>query len=217
MCETFEISERRACRALAPPRSTQRSAPAEDAEERRLVRRMWELVRERPRFGDRRITRLLRREGGTVNPQRVHRLWKQEGLKVPEKQRKKRAIGGVKRKLHRALHTDQVGAWDFLFDRTTSGRSLQWLSIVDEYTRECLTLEVGRHFRSDDVLDVLRDLFVIRGVPQHIRSDNGPEFIAKAIRTWLTNSNVQTLDIPPARRGRTARPNRSTAACAMSS
>lgn len=197
MCRTFAVSERRACRALEQPRSTQRYEPAEDAVERRLVRRMLELVRERPRFGYRRITKLLRREGWIVNFKRVHRLWKQEGLKVPKKQRKKRAIGGVKRRLHRATHKDQVWAWDFIFDRTTSGRSLKWLSIVDEYTRECLTLEVGRRFRSDDVLDVLRDLFVIRGVPQHIRSDNGPEFIAKAIKTWLTNSNVKTLYIPP--------------------
>lgn len=197
MCRTFEVSERRACRALEQSRSTQRYAPAEDAQERRLVRRMLELVRGRPRFGYRRITMLLRQEGWTVNVKRVHRLWKQEGLKVPRKQRKKRAIGGVKRRLHRATHKDHVWAWDFIFDRTTSGRSLKWLSIVDEYTRECLTLEVGRHFRSDDVLDVLRDLFVIRGVPQHIRSDNGPEFIAQAIKTWLTNSNVKTLYIPP--------------------
>jgi transposase InsO family protein len=95
---------------LEQPRSTQRYEPAEDAQERRLVRRMLELVRERPRFGYRRITKLLRREGWTVNPKRVHRLWKREGLKVPKKQRKKRALGGVKRKLHRALHKDHVWA-----------------------------------------------------------------------------------------------------------
>jgi len=194
---TLGVSERQACRAIDQPRSTQRYEPIEDDEERRLVCRMLELVREHPRFGYRRITALLRREGWAVNPKRVHRLWKREGLKVPKKQRKRRAIGGVKRTLHRTTHKDHVWAWDFIFDRTTSGRSLKWLSIVDEYTRECLTLEVGRHFRADDVLDVLRDLFVIRGVPQHIRSDNGPEFIAKAIQTWLTNSNVETLYIPP--------------------
>ena len=194
---TFGVSERRACRALEQPRSTQRYVAAEDADERRLVRRMLELVREHPRFGYRRITALLRREEWNVNPKRVHRLWQQEGLKVPRKQRKRRAIGGVKRSRHSATHKNHVWAWDFIFDRTTSGRSLKWLSIVDEYTRECLTLEVGRHFRFDDVLDVLRDLFVIRSVPQHIRSDNGPEFIAKAIKTWLTNAKVQTLYIPP--------------------
>jgi transposase InsO family protein len=129
-----------------------------------------------------------------VNVKRVHRLWKREGLKVPKKQRKKRPIGGVKRSRHRATHKDHVWAWDFIFDRTTQGRSLKWLSLVDEYTRECLALEVGHHFRADDVL---RDWFVIRGVPQHIRSDNGPEFIAHAIQTWLTNVQVETLYIPP--------------------
>lgn len=197
VCRTLDVSERRACRAIGQPRSTQRYEPIEDDEERRLVRRMLELVRERPRFGYRQITRLLRRAGWTVNVKRVHRLWKREGLKVPRKQRKKRSIGGVKRRRNRATHKDHVWAWDFIFDRTTSGRSLKWLSIVDEYTRECLTLEVGHHFRADDVLDVLRDLFVIRGVPQHIRSDNGPEFIAQAIQRWLKNAQVQTLYIPP--------------------
>jgi len=99
----------------------------------------------------------------------------------------------VKRCLHRATHKDQVWAWGFIFDRTTSGRRLQWLSIVGEYTRECLTLEVGLRFHAADVLNVLGDLFVICGVPQHIRGDNGWEFIAKEIRTWLTNSNVRSV------------------------
>ena len=160
---------------------------------------MLELVRERPRYGYRFITALLKREGWNVNRKRVYRLWRQEGLQVPKKQRKKRrlgtAAGGCTRR--RAEHKDHVWAWDFVFDRTANGRSIKWLSIVDEHTRECLALEVNRRMTSEDVLDVLRDLFVIRGVPKCIRSDNGPEFIAQAIRKFLAAVGVETLYIEP--------------------
>jgi len=193
------VSERRACQVLGQSRSTQRYAPQEDEEEQRLVTRMLELVREHPRYGYRFITVLLRREGWSVNRKRVYRLWRQEGLQVPKKQRKKRrlgtAAGGCVRR--RAEHKDHVWAWDFIFDRTENGRSIKWLSIVDEYTRECLALEVNRRMTSDGVLDVLRDLFVIRGVPQCIRSDNGPEFIARAIGRFLAATGVETLYIEP--------------------
>jgi transposase InsO family protein len=160
---------------------------------------MLELVREHPRYGYRFITALLRREGWKVNRKRVYRLWTQEGLQVPTKQRKKRRLGtsagGCVRR--QAERKDHVWAWDFVFDRTANGRTIKWLSIVDEYTRECVALEVNRSLTSDDVLDVLRDLFVIRGVPQHIRSDNGPEFIAQAIRDFLGAAGVETLYIEP--------------------
>jgi transposase InsO family protein len=171
----------------------------ESEEEQRLLKRMLELVREHPRYGYRFITVLLRREGWLVNRKRVYRLWRQEGLQVPKKQRKKRrvgsAAGGCVR--HRAEHKDHVWAWDFVFDRTENGRTIKWLSIVDEHTRECLALEVNHRMTSDDVLDVLRDLFVIRGVPKCIRSDNGPEFIAHAIRKFLGAAGVETLYIEP--------------------
>ena len=193
------MSQRRACQALGVSRSSQRYQPREDAEEGRLVARMLELVREHPRYGYRFITVLLRREGWKVNRKRVYRLWQQEGLQVPRKQRKKRRLGtsagGCARQ--RAEHKDHVWAWDFVFDRTASGRSIKWLSIVDEYTRECLALEVDRRMTSDDVLDVLNDLFAIRGVPKHIRSDNGPEFIARAIRRFLEGAGVEALYIEP--------------------
>jgi putative transposase len=195
----LKVSERRACQVLGQPRSTQRYAPREDEEERRLVARMLELVREHPRYGYRFITALLKQEGWKVNRKRVYRLWRQEGLQVPKKQRKKRRLGTseggcVRRRAERKNH---VWAWDFVFDCTANGRSLKWLSIIDEYTRECLALEVNRRMTSDDVLDVLRDLFVVRGVPQHIRSDNGPEFIAQAIRGYLGAAGVETLYIEP--------------------
>ncbi len=134
-----------------------------------------------------------------MNRKRVYRLWRVEGLRVPQRQRKRRYLGhganGCVR--HRAEHKDHVWAWDFIHDRTHEGRPLKWLSIVDEYTRECLALEVGRGITADRVIDVLAELFAVRGRPQHIRSDNGPEFIAKAIRSWLTSAAVEALYIKP--------------------
>jgi putative transposase len=193
------VSERRACGAVEQARSSQRYRPRERSGERELAAKMLELVRRHPRFGYRRIWALLRAEGFEVNRKRVHRLWKQQGLKVPQKQHKKRRLGssgnGIVR--HRALHKDHVWAWDFIHDRTEDGRPLKWLSVVDEYTRECLVLEVRRSFKSRDVIDVLQELFVIRAAPMHIRSDNGPEFIARAIGSWLESARVQTLYIEP--------------------
>ena len=197
--ERCKASQRRACQALGVSRSTQRYRPCADDEEQRLVARILELVREHPRYGYRFMTALLRREGWVVNRKRVYRLWQQEGLQVPKKQRKKRRLGtsagGCVRR--RSEHKNHVWAWDFVFDRTAGGRSIKWLSIVDEYTRECVALEVDRNMTADDVLNVLRDLFVIRGVPQHIRSDNGPEFIAHAIRRFLEQAGVEALYIEP--------------------
>ena len=140
------MSERRACRALGQPRATQRYRPRPSEFGRRLVARMLELVREHPRYGYRRIWALLRREGWRVNRKRVYRLWRTEGLKVPRRQRKRRYLGHSANGCahHRAEHKDHVWAWDFIHDRTEEGRPLKWLSIVDEYTRECLALEVGR-------------------------------------------------------------------------
>lgn len=160
---------------------------------------MLRLVKRHPRYGYRRVWALLRSDGFAVNRKRVYRLWRKEGLKVPQKQHKKRRLGssdnGIVR--HRTTHKDHVWAWDFIHDRTEDGRALKWLSIVDEYTRECLALEARRSFRSVDVIDVLRELLAIRGAPVHVRSDNGPEFIARAIRSWLSDAKVQTLYIEP--------------------
>jgi putative transposase len=184
---------------LGQPRQTQRYRPRIKEQERRLVERMLALVREHPRYGYRRIWALLKREGFGVNRKRVYRLWRREGLKVPQKARKKRHLGhsanGCVR--YRAERADHVWAWDFIFDRTTNGRSLKWLSIVDEYTRECLALVVARSMTAEDILDVVAELFVVRGVPGHLRSDNGPEFIAQALRRWLEWTEAKTLYIAP--------------------
>jgi transposase InsO family protein len=200
--QQLHVSERRTCRVLDQPRRTQRYRQARRPDdEGKLIGRMHELVRRHPRRGYRMIWAMLRGEGWRINRKRVWRLWKREGLKVPQKQVKKRRLGngsgdGVVRQ--RAQYKDHVWAVDFTFDRTGDGRSLKWLSIVDEYTRECLALEVNQTMTAADVIDVLIELTRTRGcVPAHVRSDNGPEFVAAAIRRWLGSSGVGTLYIEP--------------------
>jgi transposase InsO family protein len=164
-----------------------------------LVGKMLELVRRHPRYGYRQIWALLRQEGWRVNRKRVYRLWRREGLKVPRKARKRRRLGsgenGCARR--RPERKDHVWAWDFIHDRTTSGSPLKWLSVVDEFTRECLVLEVARSITAEDVMDQMIRLFRERRVPEYIRSDNGPEFIAKALREWLGRASVGTLYVEP--------------------
>lgn len=194
-----QTSQRRACRVLDQPRSSQRYEPKVADDESRLVKRMLELLGENPRFGYRRIAALLRREGWTLNNKRAWRLWKEEGLKVPRKKRKKRATGSSENSCIRRRSTgkNDVWSWDFIFDRTTNGTQLKWLVIVDEFTRECLALKVSRSIRSEDVIDTLAELFAMRGVPNCIRSDNGPEFVAKSLKRWLEQLQVTTLFIAP--------------------
>jgi len=197
--EELEVAQRRACRVIGQPRSTQRYTPRAPDRDRPLVQRMLELVRRHPRYGYRRITALLRQDGWPVNRKRIHRLWRQEHLKVPQKQRKKRRLGhsanGILRR--RPEHPNHVWCYDFLKDQTTDGRPLKLLPIEDEYTRECLALDVARSLTAADVIRTLSRLFAERGAPRFIRSDNGPEFIAQALRDWLPRSGVQTLYIAP--------------------
>jgi putative transposase len=197
--ETFEVSERRACKVVEQPRSTQRYVFRLASDEAAVVTRMLELVRVHPRFGYRRIAALLKREGFRVNVKRVYRLWRREGLKVPRKQRKKRRLGQSANSCvrHRAERKNHVWCWDFIFDRTASGSSLKWLSVIDEFTRECLVLKVARSITSADVIEFFQGLFVAHGVPEHIRSDNGPEFIAQGLREWLSAAHVGPLYIEP--------------------
>lgn len=130
---------------------------------------------------------------------RVHRIWRAEGLKVRKKPKNRRAKGKSLNSCSqlRAERLNHVWSWDFIFDRTTSGHSLKWLSIVDEYSRRCITLDVSRSMTSEDVINRLSELFVMYGVPESIRSDNGPEFVAKAIQQWLTLLEVKTLYVAP--------------------
>jgi putative transposase len=197
--EKFGVSQRRACRVLGQPRSTQRLVARAKEDEERLVADMLELVRKHPRYGYRRIWALLRRKGWRVNRKRVYRLWRKQGLKVPRKQRKKRRLGSSDNSCIRrpAEYKDHVWAWDFLFDRTTDGRPLKWFTMVDEYTRECLALEVARGMPARAVRAVLAEVVLRRGAPVHIRSDNGPEFIARVIRVWVEAAGLGTLYIDP--------------------
>ena len=168
-------------------------------DEPRLTSRMVELASEYGRYGYRRVTALLRAEGFAVNHERIERLWRREGLKVPAKQPKRgrlRLDDGSCIRL-RPERKDHVWSYDFVRARTRDGRAFRMLTVLDEFTRECPAIDVARGLTSDDVLERLSDLFVRRGVPGHIRSDNGPEFTAKAVREWLGKVGVTTLYIEP--------------------
>jgi putative transposase len=192
-------SERRVCRVLGQPRATQRYAAIPRDGDEPLVRRRHELVRLHLRRGDRMVCGMLRLEGWRVNRKRVYRLWRREGFKVPQRQHKRTRLGhstnGILRR--RAQRKDHVWAVDFIHDTDAAGRPLKWLSIVDEFTRECVALEVARSMTARGVADVLIGLFTTRGVPVHIRSDNGPEFIAQTIRRLADLTGVENLYIAP--------------------
>ncbi len=166
---------------------------------RRLEARVIELAREFGRYGYRRITALLQREGWTVNHKRVERIWRREGLRIPRKQPKRGRLwlndGSCVRL--RAQRPNHVWSYDFVHDRTHDGRPLKLLTMVDEFTRECLCIDVARRLRSEDVLYRLGRLMLERGVPDHVRSDNGPEFIATALRDWIGRVGAKTLFIEP--------------------
>jgi putative transposase len=191
--------ERRVCRVLGQPRSTQRYRAVPREGDEPLIRRMHELVRAHPRRGYRMIWGMLRLEGWRVNRKRVYRLWRREGLKVPSPRHKRTRLGhsenGILRR--RPEHPDHVWGVDFIHDRDQAGRPLKWLSVVDEFTRECLALEVARSITARGAAEVLIGVFTTRGVPRHIRSDNGPEFIAGTIRRLAGLTGVENLYVAP--------------------
>jgi putative transposase len=193
------VSERRACLVLDQARSTQRHPRKEREDEGSLTRRIVELASEYGRYGYRRITGLLWQEDWVVNHKRVERIWRQEGLKVPKKQPKRGRLwlnDGSCIRL-RPEYPNHVWSYDFVQDRTHEGRSFRMLTIVDEYTRESLSIDTERKLNSDHVLYRLAELFSRRGLPKHIRSDNGPEFTAWAVRQWLNRVGVGPLFIEP--------------------
>lgn len=184
---------------LGQPRSTQRHIRKIADDEELLVGRIVALAAEYGRYGYRRITAILRNEGWRVNHKRVERIWRREGLKVPQKQPKRGRLwltDGSCIRL-RPKKKDHVWSYDIVMIRTTDGRALRILVIIDEYTRECLCLHVARRIRHQDVWDQLYELFISRGTPEYIRSDNGAEFTAKTVRTWLASLEVTTLFIEP--------------------
>ena len=192
-------SERHACHVLGQPRSTQRRVKKLPGDEEALRTDVIRLASRFGRYGYRQITNLLRIEGWEVNHKRVERIWRQEGLKVPRRQPKRGRLwlnyGSCIRL--RPLHKNHVWSYDFVSTRTHDGRALKLLTVLDEYTRQCLAIKVGRKTRVHDVLEVLTDLFARHGPPEHLRSDNGPEFTAKLVRRWLARLRVQTLYIAP--------------------
>jgi transposase InsO family protein len=193
------VSERRVCVALGQHRSTQRKTPRGRDDEEALTADIIELARQYGRYGYRKITALLRDAGWVVNAKRVERIWRREGLKVPAKQPKRGRLwlnDGSCIRL-RPEHRDHVWSYDFVEDRTHDGRKFRTLNVVDEFTRECLAIRVARKLNSTDVIDVLSDLFILRGVPGHIRSDNGSEFIAQAVQDWIKAVGAKTAYIAP--------------------
>ncbi len=173
--------------------------PRGPEDEERLIDDMVALARQYGRYGYRKIAELLRRAGWVINDKRVERLWRREGLKVPARQPKRGRLwltDGSCIRL-RAEHRNHVWSYDFVEDRTHEGRKYRMLTIIDEFTHESLAIRVARKLKSNDVIDVLSDLFILRGVPGHVRSDNGPEFVAKAVQDWIAAVGAKTAYIAP--------------------
>jgi putative transposase len=204
LCEHFNVSQRRVSRALDLPRSSLRYTPVASDEQAALARRIEELAGAHPRFGYRRIWALLEREGWSVNVKAVRRLWRVAGLKVarPRARPKPRRPHGQDANachLRPSRGKDDVWTWDFIFDRTSDGRSLKWLSLIDEYTRECLALEARRGMTAEEIRIILVGVAAERGGPPHrVRSDNGPEFAAEVVRSWLEGAGSGALYVAPA-------------------
>jgi len=194
---TIGVSERTACRVLGQHRSTQRKLARTADDEAALTADVVELARRYGRYGYRRIAALLRRAGWQVNRKRVERIWRREGLKVPAKQPKRDRLwladGSCVRL--RPEHRNQVWAYDFVEDRTRDARKFRMLCVVDEFTREALAIRVARRLDSNHVIEVLAELCLARGVPEHIRSDQGPEFIATAVKDWIAAVGAKTAYI----------------------
>ncbi len=204
LCVDFNVSQRRVSRALDLARSNLRYAPVTSDERAALARRIEDLAGTHPRYGHRRIWALLGREGWSVNKKTVRRHWRELGLKLakPQANPKPRRPHGQDANachLRPSRGKDDVWTWDFIFDRTSDGRSLKWLSLVDEYTRECLALEARRGMTAEEIRVVLAEVAARRGGPPHrIRSDNGPEFAAEAVRSWLESTGSGALYVAPA-------------------
>ncbi len=185
---------------LGQHRSTQRRIPHGRDDEEKLIADIVELVRQYGRYGYRKIAELLRSTAGwVVNDKRVERIWRREGLKVPARQPKRSRLwlGDGSCIRLRAERPNHVWSYDFVEDRTHDGRKYRMLNIIDEFTHECLAIRIDRRLKAIDVIDVLSDLFILRGLPEHIRSDNGPEFTSMAILRWCQETGVAWHYIAP--------------------
>ena len=194
--EAYGVSERRACQVVQIARTTKRR-PSGRIEEAKLVRRVHELSEQYPRFGYRKIHTKLKAEGFSVGLDRVRLIRKREGLQVARKQRKRRRTGKSTAEVDRALNPNHVWSYDFVADQTIDGKRLRFLTVIDEFTRECLWIETGRFLNSHDVVRVLGQLVESRGRPGVIKSDNGPELVAQRVQEWLAKRHIDTKYIEP--------------------
>ncbi len=197
--QRYGISERRACDALGVCRCVQRYKKRPPDDEGRLREDIICLAHRYGRYGYKRITALLRTQGWQVNHKRVERIWREEGLKVPKKQKKRGRLylnDGSCIRL-RPCWANHVWSYDFVADRLSNGKKIRMLTVIDEFTRQCLAIRVDYRLDSDDVLDVLSDLFLKHGMPAYIRSDNGSEFTASTLKEWLHKLKVKTSYIEP--------------------
>jgi len=197
--QDFRVSQRRACELVGQPRGTQRYIPTQAVDEDALTRAIVALAAEYGRYGYRRITALLQEAGWRVGKDRVQRIWRREGLKVPFKQKPRGRLwlndGSCVRL--RPTHCHHVWSYDFVHHATHDGRSLRLMTLIDEHTRQCLAIRVERRIRGPDVIDTLSDAMLVHGIPEHIRSDNGPEMTSKLVRGWLEQVGARTLFIEP--------------------
>lgn len=195
----LKVSERRACKIIGQFRSTQRYEVLPNQEQEKLQSRVIALATEYGRYGYRQVTNLLNMEGWSVGKDRVYTIWRHEGLKVPQKQPKRSRLWLVDGSCirQRPEYPNHVWSYDFVSEQTHDGRKIKILNIIDEHTKECLASHVARRIRSQDVVFILADLFLKHGLPKHIRSDNGPEFIAKKLVKWMKDLEIKPLFIQP--------------------
>lgn len=193
-----EYSQRRACQLVGISRTSARYEPSQKEGEAELRKDIRDLADRHKTYGYRRISALLRREGShKINKKRVHRIWKAEGLQLTRRKPRKRRYGPKGEVIHKAERCNHVWSCDFLEDRTEKGDKLRILTVMDEFSRECLAILVDRSIPSVQVINLLEWLFLVRGTPEHIRSDNGPELVAQAVQEWLAQRDCQTIYITP--------------------
>ncbi len=193
------MTQRRACRTLSINRNSYRYKPVKRDDEDEIRTEIIEIACNFGRVGYRMVTNMLRNKGILVNHKRVERIWREEGLKLPKKQSKKRRLwltDGSCIRL-RAERKNHVWSYDFVEDKTVNGKKVRFLNIIDEFTHECLASIPRRSWRNNDVIEVLAGLMLLKGTPEYLRSDNGSEFTAKRIRQWLANAGVITAYIEP--------------------
>lgn len=199
MQQKLGISQRRVCEVLEIHRSVLRYCSKQEDDEEALRAAIIRLTTRYGRYGYRRIHALLKIEGWHINHKRVERIWREEGLKVPQRQSKKGRLylnDGSCLRL-KPCWPNHVWSYDFVAERLANGKKIRLLTVIDEYTRKCLAIRVGYHLTSNDILDILSDLFIQEGIPEHIRSDNGSDFKAQILKEWLKSLNVKTAYIEP--------------------